>query len=96
MRTGFSLGDNIKTKCMVMGMKLGETEFYGKICGKIKGSDSYIVCLNGYNYKDDYVYKSLLRRFGYPIRQIDLEWGFFHGIGLEFIIPEHEMELLNG
>ena len=56
------------------------------IFGKIKNINAYVIIS-----KEPEDIKYLKNRYGYPIRQLELEWGKFSGSTMEFIIPEIEL-----
>ncbi|MHA2280303.1 MAG: hypothetical protein ACXAC5_05590 [Promethearchaeota archaeon] len=68
--------------------------------GKVKNANAYVISVFGaYKFDPDdelhrrfHWFRSLKKKYGYPIRQIELAWGKFSGSSSEFIVPEHELK----
>ena len=58
------------------------------VAGKVANANAYVVLAVGLL---EYELHWLKNRYGYPIRQIELEWGKFFGIDNEFIISEDDI-----
>lgn len=54
---------------------------------KIKNANAYVV-----SFKFDNRYIDIIKdKYGYPIRQLPLEWGNFNGLVSEIIVPAKEL-----
>jgi hypothetical protein len=76
---------NIQIPLSVLNLK-------AKVHGKILGANAYIISLfdpDGDLFRNLILFKS---HYGYPIRQIKLQWGRFDGSVNEFIVPGHELK----
>ena len=62
--------------------------FKAKVIGKVKNAEAYVIGVRGATAEN---HKELKRKYGYPIRQIELEWGKFSGNLNEYIISRHEL-----
>jgi len=90
----------VSLECLVRGMRIENKTFKAKVIGKVKNANAYVINVFGldiYYPAERYDERrntmlSLKRKYGYPIRQIELEWGKFSGSGNEFVIPEHELK----
>lgn len=99
-QNGFSLYDIVYIECLVKGMKLENRKFKAVITGKIKNAKAYIINVTeiGNFYPEDELNENIHRlnslksKYGYPIRQIELEWGRFSGSVREFVVSEHELK----
>lgn len=63
-----------------------------RIHGKILNSNAYVISLLDDKetiFKNLVLFKSM---YGYPIRQIKLQWGQFTGNVNEFVVPGHELK----
>jgi hypothetical protein len=98
--SGFNFADMVSLECIIKGMRLEKKILKAKVIGKVKGANAYVVNIFGpdiyypaerYDQRYD-IMLSLKKKYGYPIRQIELEWGKFSGIANEFIIPKHELK----
>jgi hypothetical protein len=98
--SGFNFADMVSLECLVRGMRIEKRILQAKVMGKVKSANAYVVNIFGldiYYPAEQYdrrynTISSLKRKYGYPIRQIELEWGKFSGSINEFIIPEHELK----
>jgi len=89
----FNFGDDAQIKCGIElfssgTITVGDLYFDVRICGKIKNTNAYIVTI--IDEKSNYL-KNLKKRYGHPIRQVELEWGKFTGSSKEFVIPDFEI-----
>ena len=87
----FNFGEDVEIKCKLANDISPDVFFDVRIGGKIKNADAYVINII-HNGESDFEYLRLLKkRYGYPIRQIELEWGKFTGNANEFIIPQFEL-----
>lgn len=75
------------------------------IYGKIKDSDAYVILVNNKEFHETGIdmecalsYRTreqniLLGKYGYPNRNLELEWGAFNGYLGEYIVPRNDLEL---
>jgi len=99
-KSGFNFADIVILECFVKAVVIENKIFKAKIMGKVKNANAYVVSvfiIDKHGIDNDELErisawcKGLKRKFGYPIRQIELEWGKFSGSMAEFIVPEHEL-----
>jgi hypothetical protein len=102
--SGLNFAEIAQIECLVKGTRLENRIFDAKIMGKIKNANAYVISVLGLNLfypadafdrRHNYI-KSLKEKYGYPIRQIELEWGSFSGKINEFVVSEHELTKRNG
>lgn len=58
------------------------------VVGKVDGADAYVILISGMLESEE---KYLRNRYGYPIRQLKLEWGKFFGTPNEFIVSKDDI-----
>lgn len=98
-QSGFNFADLVVFDCLIKGIRLKNHTFQATVTGKVKNANAYVinVCnLDRFNTEEqkdrcrDYII-NLKEKYGYPIRQIELEWGKFSGSIAEFIVPDFEL-----
>lgn len=63
-------------------------EIQATVIGKVNGADAYVILISGMLESEE---KHLKNRYGYPIRQLKLEWGKFFGTSNEFIVSKDDI-----
>lgn len=87
----FNFGDDVQIKCGVSnGSSVSDVFFDARVGGKIKNIPVYIVKIIGPDFRHNAT-TSLKKKYGYPIKQIQLEWGKFTGTANEFTVPAFEI-----
>jgi len=66
----------------------------GTVIGKILGADAYVVYLNFGGENGPRMLTK--KKYGCPIRHIELEWGNFNGMSDEYVVPRDAFELYDG